>query len=372
MILKLFIVRFFKTSSFLVVFFSLFAQAAPLPVGIDLPSLVEKTLPGVVNISTTTVTTTQVFGMDEFMRLWGIPQERKQTSLGSGFIIDKQGFILTNYHVVEHATRQEPEVLVTLLDKRQYRAKIIGSDQKMDIALLQIRAKNQLPPTDLTPVALADSDQVRIAESVFAVGNPFGLQHTVTLGIISAKNRTIGQGPFDNFLQTDASINPGNSGGPLFNIKGEVVGINTVIFSRTGQSGGLGFAIPINEAKLLIPDLKVYGRVPRPWLGILGERMTPQLERYYGLPTTPGVLVYNLVENGPADRAGLRQGDIITSVGGTTIGDNYDIERVLAKLRPNTPGETVTLKVQRGRRSMEIKVKLEELPRLDQLPKGII
>lgn len=367
---------FFMKISHLLIAITLFSSplsfAAPLPIGTDLPALVEKTLPGVVNISTTTVTTTQVYGMDEFLRLWGFPQERKQTSLGSGFVIDKQGFILTNYHVVDHATRQEPEVLVTLLDKRQYRAKIIGADQKMDIALLQIRDKNQLPPSDLTPVLLADSDQVRIAESVFAVGNPFGLQHTVTLGIISAKNRTIGQGPFDNFLQTDASINPGNSGGPLFNLKGEVIGINTVIFSRTGQSGGLGFAIPINEAKQIMPDLKLYGRVPRPWLGILGERMTPQLELYYQLPRTPGVLVYNLIEGGPADHAGLRQGDIILSIQGTAVSDTYDIERVLGKLRARGPQEPITLKIQRGRKLLEIQLKLQELPPLDQLPKGII
>ena len=344
-------------------------QAAPLVSGSELPDLVEKILPGVVNISTTTVTTTQVFGMDEFLRLWGIPQEHKQTSLGSGFIIDHEGFILTNNHVVEHATVDEPEVLVTLLDKRQFRAKIVGSDQKMDIALLQIRGKNKLPAPNLTPVPLADSDRVRIGESAFAVGNPFGLQHTVTLGIISAKNRTIGQGPFDNFLQTDASINPGNSGGPLFNLKGEVVGINTVIFSRTGQSGGLGFAIPVNEAKRLIPDLKLYGRVPRPWLGIQGERMTPQLEHYYRLPATKGVLVYNLVEGGPADRAGLEQGDIINSMDGQTVTETYEVERALAKLRAK---DTAVLKIQRGRKTIEIKVKLEELPRLDNLPKGII
>jgi len=366
------LMRISKKIAFLVFTFAPLTQAAPLPTGTDLPGLVEKILPGVVNISTTTITTTEVFGMDEFLRLWGIPQEHKQTSLGSGFIIDSQGFILTNNHVVEHATQDASEVLVTLLDKRQFRAKIIGSDQKMDIALLQIRAKNQLAPSDLTPVPLGDSDHVRIAESVFAVGNPFGLQHTVTLGIISAKNRTIGQGPFDNFLQTDASINPGNSGGPLFNLKGEVVGINTVIFSRTGQSGGLGFAIPINEAKRLIPDLKQYGRVPRPWLGILGERMTPQLERYYDLPPTPGVLVYNLVENGPADRAGLRQGDIIVAVEASSVADNYDVERILAKLKPRPPGGTMRVKVKRGLRTLEFTVKLQELPRLDDLPKGII
>lgn len=340
------------------------ARAAPPP-SAQLPDLVEKILPGVVNVSSTSVSNVRAFGMDDFMRYWGIPQERKQTSLGTGFIIDKDGYILTNNHVVAHAT----EVLVTLLDKRQFRAKIIGKDEKMDVALLQIRNKLKQVPGDLSPVPLGDSEAVRIAESVFAVGNPFGLQHTVTLGIISAKNRTIGQGPFDNFLQTDASINPGNSGGPLFNIRGEVIGINTVIFSKTGQSGGLGFAIPMNEAKGLIPDLKRYGRVPRPWIGVLAERMNPQLQQYYNLPTDTGVLLYSLVEGGPADQAGIQQGDIVTAVDGAPIKEPNEVERALVKRKPT---ETAVLKIRRGRKTLELKIKLEELPKLENLPPGIL
>jgi serine protease Do len=303
--------------------------------------------------------------MDDFFLYWGIPQERKQTSLGSGFIIDQDGFILTNNHVVAGAS----EVMVTLFDKRQFRAKTIGTDEKMDLALLQIRDKEQKVPSDLKSVPLGDSDSVRIAESVLAVGNPFGLQNTVTRGIISAKNRTIGLGPFDNFLQTDASINPGNSGGPLFSLKGEVIGVTTAIRSNTGQSGGLGFAIPSNEAKKLIPDLKRYGRVPRPWLGILAERMTPQLEQYYGLPTSKGVLIYNIVESAPADRAGLQQGDILISIEGTSTFEPNDVERALAKFKPK---DNVTLKVIRGRKSRDFNIRLDELPRLEHLPRGII
>jgi serine protease Do len=362
---------------------------ASLPVPAELPDLVEKILPGVVNVSSTTVINYEVYGMDDFLRFWGVPQARKQTSLGSGFIIDltrpggvpaetsmtrpggvpaetsTTGYVLTNDHVVEHAS----EVLVTLYDKRQFKAKIIGKDQKMDLALLQIRDEHGQTPKDLTPIPLGDSDKVRIAETVFAVGNPFGLQHTVTAGIISAKNRTIGQGPFDNFLQTDASINPGNSGGPLFSLKGEVVGINTMIFSRTGQSGGLGFAIPVNEAKNILGDLKKYGHVPRPWLGVAGQPMTPQLARYYNLESADGVLVYNLIQGGPADRAGIEDGDIVLSINGTHVAEPNDIERALAKQRPN---QDATLEILRGAAKSRITVHLREMPRLDNIPQGII
>ena len=331
----------------------------------QLPDLVEKVLPGVVNISSTTVINYRVFGMEDFMRFWGLPQEHKQTSLGTGFLIDKDGYLLTNSHVIDKAS----EVMVTLIDKRQFRAKIVGKDQKTDVAVLQIRDKDRKIPAGLVPVDMGDSNTVRIAEPVFAVGNPFGLQHTVTMGIISAKNRTIGIGPFDNFLQTDASINPGNSGGPLFNLKGEVIGINTVIYSKTGQSGGLGFAIPVNEAKRLLPDLKRYGRVPRPWLGILGQPVTPQLKQYYDLPVDKGVLVYNLVEQGPGDRAGLRQGDVILSVDGTDTPEPVDVERVLGGKKPQ---DSVSLKARRGKKTLDIKLRLEELPRLENLPQGII
>jgi serine protease Do len=330
-----------------------FAKASAPPININLPDLVEKVLPSVVNVSSTQIRSYQVFGMDDFLNMWGVPQERKQkqTSLGSGFIISKDGYVLTNNHVVEHAS----EVEITLLDKRQFRAKIIGTDEKMDLALLQIRDKNFGIPSGLQAVTLGDSDATRIAESVFAVGNPFGLQHTVTVGIISAKHRTIGSGPFDNYLQTDASINPGNSGGPLFNFNGEVVGINTMIYSRVGQSGGVGFAIPTNEAKRHITDLQKYGRVPR--------------QAYFHLDTDEGVIVSNLVEDGPADIAGVKTGDVIINIDGASVKEPYDIDRILSKHRPK---DEITLKIQRGRRQVDIPIKMSELPRLDKLPQGII
>lgn len=331
-----------------------------------LPDLVEKVMPGVVNISSTTVVTQMVQGMDEFLRFWGVPQERKSTSLGSGFLIDKEGYILTNNHVVHQAT----EVMVTLWDKRQFKARIVGKDPKTDLALIQIRTPEKTTPPNLVFEPLADSDAIRIAETVFAVGNPFGLQHTVTIGIISAKNRTVGMGPFDNFLQTDAAINPGNSGGPLFNSKGEVVGINTMIFSRTQQSAGIGFAIPVNEAKRLLPDLKKYGRVPRPWLGVLGERMNPALAQYYRLPSDKGVLIYNLVQDAPADNSGIKQGDIVIAIDDEATLEPNDLERALSKKKPK---ETVTIKALRGRKTLTLKVKLEELPaRVEGLEKGLI
>jgi len=333
---------------------------------VNLPDLVEKVLPGVVNISTTTVIQQRFGGMEEFALFWGIPREYKSSSLGSGFILDKDGYVMTNHHVIDNAT----EVLVTLQDKRQFEARIVGSDPRVDLALLKIKTEKGGVPAGLVPVPFGNSDAVRIAEPVFAVGNPFGLQHTVTTGIISAKNRTIGVGPFDNFLQTDASINPGNSGGPLFNFKGEVIGINTVIFSKTGQSGGLGFAIPANEAKTVLGDLKRYGRVPRPWLGIRGQMVTPQLARYHGLPLKEGVVVYALAEGGPAFDASIRAGDIIAAAGGEPVKELVDVERALGRHKPK---DSIELEIQRGTRKLKISVQLQELPRrFDEPAQGIL
>ena len=331
----------------------------------DLPDLVEKVLPGVANISSVKIEKTMAYGMDEYFRLWGVPKEHPQTSMGSGFVLSKDGYVLTNNHVVDEAD----EVNVILYNRKSYKARIIGRDDKLDLALLRIRDKDGSAPKDLVALPLSDATKIRIAEPVFAVGNPFGLGHTVTTGIVSAKNRTIGVGPLDNFIQTDASINPGNSGGPLFNFKGEVIGINTVIFSRVGQSAGIGFAIPINAAKDALEDLKKFGRVPRPWLGILGQPVNEAIQAYYHLPVDHGVILANLVNGGPSAEAGLRVGDILTSVNGSDVKENSDVERELYKKKPT---DTVSVKVLRKGRTVELKVKLAELPKLDRLPQGII
>ena len=343
------------------------AQAGIIPMPPDpLPDLVEHIGPGVVNISTVTLVNATPPGMEDFFRLWGIPTERHSGSRGSGFVIDKEGFVLTNNHVIADAD----EVVVTFQNKHEYHAKLIGKDAKLDIALLQIRDKDRKTPAGISPVQLGDSEKVRIGQSVVAIGNPFGLQNTVTRGIISAKHRSIGIGPLDNFIQTDASINPGNSGGPLFDMSGEVIGINSVIYSSTGQSSGLGFAIPINEAKQVLGDLKRYGRIPRPWLGILSEQVTRQIMSYYGLPRHDGVLIYNLVEDGPADRAGIQRGDILVKIDNAQVTDPNDVERELLK---HKPGDKSKLQIQRGRKLLDIPMTLPELPaKLENLPKGII
>jgi serine protease Do len=331
----------------------------------DLPDLVEKVLPGVANISSIKIEKTMAYGMDEYFRLWGIPKEHPQTSMGSGFVVSKDGFVITNNHVIAEAD----EVNVILFNRKSYKARIIGRDDKLDVALLRIRDKDGSVPSDLVALPMNDTGKVRIAEPVFAVGNPFGLGHTVTTGIISATNRTIGVGPLDDFLQTDASINPGNSGGPLFNLKGEVIGVNTVIFSRSGQSAGLGFAIPIKAVKAVLGDLKKFGRVPRPWLGILGQPVNSAIQQHYRLPIDHGVILANLVDGGPSAESGLRTGDILTNVGTVEVRENADVERELYKKKP---GETVVVKVLRKGKTLEVKVKLAELPKLSRLPQGII
>ena len=246
--------------------------------------------------------------------------EFKQPGLGSGFIIEKSGFIVTNHHVVDDADK----ILVILKDEREFSAEIVGQDPVTDLALIKVSAQDDLPT-----VSLGSSDSLEVGEWVMAIGSPFGLDHTVTAGIVSAKGRVIGSGPYDDFIQTDASINPGNSGGPLLNMKGEVVGINTMIIAG-GQ--GIGFAIPIDLAEDIIKQLEKNGEVIRGWLGVSIQDLKGDLAEYYGAKGQTGVLVASVTPGDPADRAGIKARDIITEVNGKKIMTSRDLTTMVANL----------------------------------------
>lgn len=310
--------------------------------------LAEKLSPTVVNISTTKIVkggTLSPFGKgmpfqrffgndDAFRKFFGDMPERefKQNSLGSGFIISSDGYIFTNNHVVEKADK----IKVKLSNGKEYDAEVKGRDPNTDIALIKINPAEKLPA-----VRFGDSDKLRVGEWVFAIGNPFGLDHTVTAGIVSAKGRVIGSGPYDNFIQTDASINPGNSGGPLFNLSGDVVGINTAIVA---QGQGIGFAIPINTAKSIMNDLKMKGSVTRGWLGISIQDVTDDISETLKLKDKKGALVGQVFEGDPADKAGIKTGDIIIEVKGKVIQNSHELLRIVAAL---TVGEKISVKVWR-------------------------
>ena len=323
-------------------------------------ALVKEVSPSVVNISTTTVVKgmdpndrfmgpfKEFFGEDFFEKFFGDNPQRefKQRSLGSGFIIDKEGYILTNNHVVEKASA----IKVRLKDGKEYDAKIVGRDSKTDIAVIKISTKN-----GVSVATLGDSDKLEVGEWVLAVGNPFGLEHTVTAGIVSAKGRVIGQGPYDDFIQTDASINPGNSGGPLFNLKGEVVGINTAIVSG---GTGIGFAIPINLAKSLLPQLKSKGKVVRGWLGVVIQKVTPELAKNFNLKESEGALVSDVMEDSPASKADIRRGDVIVSFDGHPIKEMEQLPKLVAGTEI---GKKVKLGLIREGKSLEVDVTVGEL-----------
>ena len=333
----------------------------------DFVNLAKKVKPLVVNISTTQVSegrgSPQEFGSpfgggeedpfnDFWRRFFGNPQPRgpqRQRSLGSGFIIDGDGSILTNNHVVENASK----IVVKLSNDQEYEAKVIGRDQKTDIAIIKINATTSLPVA-----GLGDSDQLEVGEWVVAIGNPFGLDSTVTSGIVSAKGRHIGQGPYDNFIQTDASINPGNSGGPLINLRGEVIGINTAIFSRTGGNIGIGFAIPINLVKELLPQLRGKGKVTRGYLGVLIQKVTPEIGESLGMEKSYGALVANVSKDGPADKAGVKVGDVIVEFDGKEVKDSGDLPIIVAR----TPvDKKVRMKVLRDKKEIALSVAVGEL-----------
>ena len=267
------------------------------------------------------------FGQDDpfrdfFERFFGEEQQRehKQRSLGSGFIIDPEGYIVTNYHVIEGAD----EIIVKLKNGKEFDAEIVGRDSNTDLALLKVKS-----PENFQAVQLGNSDSLNVGQWVVAIGSPFGLEQTVTAGIVSAKGRVIGSGPYDDFIQTDASINPGNSGGPLTNMEGEVIGINTAIVA-SGQ--GIGFAIPINLAKGIIEQLKATGEVTRGWLGVAIQDLTKEMVEYYNLKENKGVLVAKVFENDPADKAGIKEQDIIISINGKQIASSRELTSMIAGL----------------------------------------
>ncbi|HOC60972.1 MAG TPA: DegQ family serine endoprotease [Smithellaceae bacterium] len=344
------------------------AQAVPSPgqtAGVTPSSfsdLVERVKPAVVNISTSKTMKSRggfgapfggspfggsPFGDDFFDRFFGdMPRrEFKQRSLGSGFIISNDGYIFTNNHVVEKADK----ILVKVSDGKEYEAKVIGTDANTDIALIKIKPNHSLPVAEI-----ADSDKVRVGEWVIAIGNPFGLDATVTAGIVSAKGRVIGAGPYDNFIQTDASINPGNSGGPLYNMEGKVVGINTAIVA---QGQGIGFAIPINMAKSILNDLKNKGKVTRGWLGISVQDISDDIASNLNHKNKTGALVSDVFKDDPADKAGIKIGDIIIEVDGKPIKDTHDL---LLTIAGRQVGQKMKLKAIRDGKEMTFQVIVAE------------
>ncbi|MDD2276774.1 MAG: Do family serine endopeptidase [Smithellaceae bacterium] len=296
----------------------------------SIPDLVEKLSPAVVNIATTRVVKNRLTGRDV-----------SQQGMGSGLIISADGYIFTNHHVVNKADR----IKVKLADEKEYDATVKGQDAATDLALLKID-----PDAELPFAALGDSDRCRIGETVFTIGNPLGLNHTITAGIISAKGRVIGAGPYDNFIQTDASINPGNSGGPLCNLQGEVIGINTAIVA---QAQGIGFAIPINMAKSILGDLKTSGRITRGWLGLTTQAITDDIRKSLKLKDQKGVLVSNVFAGDAADQAGIKIGDVILEIDGKTVSDNREMGQVVAALHV---GSRVPVKIFRDGRTLTLQV----------------
>jgi serine protease Do len=270
----------------------------------------------------------------------------QQKSLGSGFIIDRQGHIVTNNHVVDGAD----EVKVKLANGKEFDAKVIGRDPKTDLALIKISGSS-----DLQPLKMGNSDETKVGSWVVAIGSPFGLEQTVTAGIVSAKGRIIGSGPYDNFIQTDASINPGNSGGPLINMNGEVVGINTAIVA-SGQ--GIGFAIPVNTAGDVIPQLKSNGQVTRGWLGVSIQDITSELAKSFGLKEKKGALVSDVVKDGPADKTGIERGDIIVEFDGKEIAESKDLPRIVAAM---PVGKNVTIKLMRNGKAINKDVRIAQM-----------
>src|SRR5438128_758814 len=329
---------------------------APAPAASPWVELARTLKPAVVNISTKRVDKSN----QSFEQFFGGRPRRAVRSLGSGFVINPNGLIVTNNHVVDGAT----EIKVTLADGRELPGRVLGRDPKTDIALLKVDA------TGLLVIPLGDSSRLQVGEPVMAIGNPFGLEQTVTTGIVSATGRVIGEGPYDDFIQTDASINPGNSGGPLINARGQAVGINTAIVSRSGGSVGIGFAIPVNLAKPVVSQLASAGHVTRGWLGVGIQPLTADLAKSFRLSQTDGALVTSVSAGSPAAKAGLKQGDVIVEYDGRPVGRAGDLPRAVAE----TPvGRAVPVKVVRDGKPLTLTAtvgRLEEAREAKAGPRG--
>ena len=330
------------------------AQAQTASTYPSFADLVEKLSPSVVNISTTQKPENLEGG--DIISLKNLPGSDGQISplgqehyaLGSGFLVDEEGYILTNGHVIDHAS----SINVILVDNSQHQAKVIGTDSKTDLALIKIDTDKKL-----IPARLGDSDKIRVGDWILAIGNPFGLGGSVTAGIVSAKSRDIESGPYDNYIQTDASINQGNSGGPMFNLDGDVIGINTAIFSTTGGNMGISFAIPVNNAKFVIKELKKSGTVNRGWIGV---RVLPQMMENNSIANIPtGIQVSSVSENSPAAKAGIQAGDIITALNGNPAESAQIFSRLVSE---SAIDSTITLNIWRGGQFQTLDIKVKAMP----------
>ena len=335
----------------LAIFFSLNIsnQSNSKPVPESFADLAEKLMPSVVNISTSTTVVSKNNPLpfqfppgspfEDMFKEFGTPQERKSAALGSGFIIDQKGIVVTNNHVIQDAD----DIIVRVNGDQEFKAKVLGADPLMDIAVLQLETDEKF-----IPVAFGDSDKARIGDWVIAIGNPFGLGGTVTAGIISARNRSIGLSRYEDFIQTDASINSGNSGGPLFDMDGNVIGINTAILGRNG-SIGIGFSIPSNSAQLVINQLLEFGETKRGWLGVRIQDVTKEIADVEKLDKPRGALVASVAENSPSEKAGIKSGDIILEFNGKKINQMKELPAIVAKTQV---GKNVEVKIWRDKKAI--------------------
>ncbi len=351
--------KYVLVTSILILLFSVnFTNAKNAPE--SFAELAEKLSPSVVNISTTTVVQQKSREMpsfppgspfEDFFKQFDKPENKKRRaqSLGSGFIIDETGFIITNNHVIDNAEK----IMVILFDDTSFEAKVVGKDPKTDVALLKIDPKK----TKLKAVKFGNSNNLRVGDWVMAIGNPFGFGGTVTAGIVSARGRNL-SGSYDDYIQTDASINRGNSGGPLFDMKGNVVGINTAIFSQSGGSVGIGFAVSSNLAKQVTDQLKQYGRTKRGWLGVLIQEISDDIAEGLGMKTAMGALVSSATEGGPAEKAGIKTGDVIIRFNNIEIKNMKELPKVVAS---TAVGKSVPIVILRNGKEITLKVTLGEL-----------